>query len=281
MAGLQFVAFSDDGKAVILQDENGEWIEVPITGASATPVPAPAVKVLAADLTPREIQSRIRAGISAEQLASESGAALERIMMFAPPILLERSHVAGKAGRTVVRRAGGSAPLADVVEARLEPLGVDLGLLNWDSFRREDGKWTVLLSYPSSEGPRVATWLFDLRNSAIVPADDEARWLTGEVLAKGETSHPSHPTLVSHRLSVVKDTETIAVPAISEPVEIVADDERPVDLFDDAIEPEPEPAGDEHIEQSEFDRQTKAEPDERKRSKLPSWDEILFGSKDD
>ena len=45
-------------------------------------------------LRPRDIQSRIRAGASVEQLAAAAGVSPERVMRFAHPVLLERSRAA-------------------------------------------------------------------------------------------------------------------------------------------------------------------------------------------
>lgn len=183
MSDLQFVAISDDGKMIILQTQSGEWIEVPFDPtlvAPSQPAAQPTPTVTAEELSPREIQARIRSGSSVEELAETTGSTVERIMAFAPPILLERSHVAQKASRTIVRRSNGAAALEDIIEARLESHHVDIEAINWDSFRREDGRWTVIVTYPSKEGLREARWLFDVRNSALVPADDEARWLMGE-----------------------------------------------------------------------------------------------------
>lgn len=191
MSDLQFVAISDDGKMIILQTPNGEWIEVPFDPAlvapTRIPVEAPAASNELIELSPREIQARVRGGVSVEELARISGSSDERIMAFAAPILMERQHVALRAGRTIIRRASGAGPLSDVIEARLDPHGVVPADIEWDSFRREDGRWTVIVKYPSKEGEREAHWLFDVRNSALVPADDEARWLVGEVPAGRQT----------------------------------------------------------------------------------------------
>ncbi len=192
MSDLQFVAISDDGKMIILQTPNGEWIEVPFDASLVAPTripmeaPTPSTELI--ELSPREIQARVRSGMSVDELARMSGSTDERIMAFAAPILMERQHVALRAGRTIIRRASGAGPLSDVIEARLDPHGVTPADVEWDSFRREDGRWTVIVKYPSKEGEREAHWLFDVRNSALVPADDEARWLVGEVPAGRQTS---------------------------------------------------------------------------------------------
>lgn len=314
MSDLQFVAFSDDGKAVILQNDAGEWIEVPITEQRPTSVsPIRPVVESSEQLTPREIQSRIRAGASPEEVSAESGVPLERVMTFAPPIIMERRHVASKAMKTIVRRANGSGALGEVVNSRLEPLGVDPLTLDWDSYRREDGRWNVTLNYPTSEGQRYASWLYDVRNSALVPADDEARWLIGEPLPKGSQSHPEHPTLVVPHLSVVKasavetrvEIEQEEPPAevapvrplreaepeapeasdglfafeVEEQVDVLqldpTDTEHSIDVNQDVV------AESEGEVEGEFERLTRPEPQEKRRSRLPSWDEILFGKSDD
>lgn len=274
MSGLEFVAFSNDGKVVILQNEKGEWVEVPITEQTAAVAPQPPRSESLQNLTPREIQSRIRAGSTAEDLAAMSDTPIERVMMFAPPILLERKHVADKASSSVVRRANGSGRLREVVSARLEPMGVNPADLNWDSYRREDGRWTILLSYPTVEGARVATWLYDAKNAALVPADDEARWLVGDPLPKSApVTTSTEPTVSVPRLQVVRDTEEIDRAALVEPKADVTDVQEqeletlfdepdvPVEVESDLTAPEPEP-----------------EPAPRR--KLPTWDEILFGGAD-
>ena len=45
-------------------------------------------------LSPKDIQARIRAGASVEQVATASGSDIARIARFAHPVLLERSRAA-------------------------------------------------------------------------------------------------------------------------------------------------------------------------------------------
>jgi hypothetical protein len=212
VSDLQFVAISDDGKMIILQTADGQWIEVPFD-ASLVANTSERAEVIALEpqsdqqiaMSPREIQARIRGGSSVEEVAQMSGSSAERIMAYAPPILLERTHVAIKAAKTIVRRASGAGPLADVIHARLAPLGVLIDDIAWDSFRREDGRWSVVVRYPTKEGQRTAIWLFDVRNSALVPGDDEARWLVGEAGSKAAhaaSADPNSTPTITHLVSV-------------------------------------------------------------------------------
>jgi hypothetical protein len=49
---------------------------------------------------------------------------------------------------------------------------------SWDSWRREDGKWTVVVA--TDVVPAPATFLFDVKGRYILPADDAALELIGD-----------------------------------------------------------------------------------------------------
>src|SRR6266516_4596079 len=96
-------------------------------------------------LRPKEIQARVRAGESPEQVAADARVPLDRVLRFAYPVVQERLRVAAQARATRVRR-GGSTPaetLAELVGERLVDRGTDAATLAWDAWRREDGSWTV------------------------------------------------------------------------------------------------------------------------------------------
>lgn len=309
VSDLQFVAISDDGKMIILQTADGQWIEVPfdaqLVGADtprAEVVALPTSNDEVLTMSPREIQGRIRAGSSVEEVAQMSGSTVERIMAYAPPILLERSHVATKAAKTIVRRASGAGPLADVIHARLAPLGVAIDDIDWDAFRREDGRWSVIVHYPTKEGLRRAVWLFDVRNSALVPGDDEARWLIGESGAKAAATSSADPNTtptVTHLMAVPNLREPAAHEQPTDPllnlklapqdleVEKVADEEdfdQSVVVHDEDFNQDEVSEIDAEVESAEvpqesaFERLTKPDTSDSKRPRVPSWDEILFGA---
>lgn len=317
MSELEFVAFSDDGKMIILQTGEGNWVEVPITEPKAS-YAAPDELASDVELSPREIQSRIRAGVNPAELAATTGNSLERIMSFAPPILLERSHVASKATKTVIRRSNGSGTLGEIVRAKLESAGVQDDAIIWDSYRRDDGRWSVTVSFPSDHGPRMAAWLFDVRNNALVAADEDARWLTGDQHRGSEEgiSQNTKPTETVEFLapvtSITEMRETTKGELISDEVETV---ERPTTeisqvTVDDSHETQAENMvenqhSDEFLDpviaeltsttpqilgegnsadlggvdsQSEPPKNDDSEANSDVRPpKIPSWDEILFG----
>ena len=85
-------------------------------------------------------------------------------------MLAERAHVAERAQRSSVRRKGGdgaSRLLGDAVAERLRERNISPASVEWDAWRREDGRWTLVADYRSGESPgtpsssstrRAATW---------------------------------------------------------------------------------------------------------------------------
>ena len=87
-------------------------------------------------LRPKEIQARIRAGETVEEIADAAGIPVERVRWFEGPVLAERGYVAQQAQTAFVRCQGDSTPgprLGEVVaerltEPRCRPRGRAVGL---------------------------------------------------------------------------------------------------------------------------------------------------------
>ncbi len=113
-------------------------------------------------LRPREIQTRIRAGESVDDVARAAGVPVERIEPYAGPVLAEREHIAAQAQRGSVRRRGetaGHRMLRTAVAERLCRPGASTrrpcaGI----RLRMEDGRWSVSASYASGEATREAVF---------------------------------------------------------------------------------------------------------------------------
>lgn len=136
-------------------------------------------------LRPRDIQARIRAGESPEDVAAVAGTPVERVMIFATPVLAERAHVARGAQTASVRRrsadpASTVRTLGPAAATRLREEGVDPGSIEWDAWRREDGRWTLVASYHHEGEGRRAEFSLDQPGHFVVADDDEGRWLVGD-----------------------------------------------------------------------------------------------------
>lgn len=280
MAALEFVRISNDGMQIIVRDEHGKESALPMDDRiAAAMIPRTSPSAGPDALSPRDIQSRIRAGADVRTLAETTGTSLDRIMAFAVPILQERAHIAVRARGTLIRRASGVGSLEDIVIARLQPLGVTTAEAHWDSRRLDDGRWEIKLTYDTNEGGRTATWLFDSKANVISPNDDEAHWLLGEPPAAASRVRE---TITKPTIPVFRETEPEQAPdnvvsfsrAREERVSVEPELDDPVEDFT----PDELPS-DEILDETPLDEPAN-QPKSRKgqRKSIPSWDEILFGS---
>ena len=125
---LRLVAVTPTRTHLVLEDSESRQFQLPVDARLANALRAPDRSpsaqleiALESQLTPREIQSRVRGGHSVEEVAVAAGIAAERVERYATPVLAERAHVVEQARRAPARRAtAGSAPaLGEVVDLRL------------------------------------------------------------------------------------------------------------------------------------------------------------------
>ncbi|HEX8487742.1 MAG TPA: septation protein SepH [Propionibacteriaceae bacterium] len=189
MRSARPVGLSQDGSTLIVATPTGEELAIAVDDRLHAVLRGdqPRLGQLEIEmdnvLTPRDIQSRIRAGESLEDVARVAGLPADRVERFAAPVLAEREHIALTAMAASVRRRGetsGHRLLRLAVTERLAKRGVDIDSVDWDAFRREDGRWSVSASYSSGESSRQAVFAFDAQGRFSVADNDEARWVIGE-----------------------------------------------------------------------------------------------------
>ncbi|WGW13343.1 septation protein SepH [Saxibacter everestensis] len=129
---------------------------------------------------PRDIQAKIRGGLTAEEVAEQAGVPIEQVRRYEGPVLGERAHIAEQAGRVLVYSVENPndkpRPLIELVSERLRLRDVDLDSASWDAWRKPDGHWFVELSFSVGTKIRSASWTYN--RGSIVAEDDEARWLS-------------------------------------------------------------------------------------------------------
>lgn len=186
MRELTFIGLSSDGRHLLLMSrEAGEYLlRIDDRLASALRREGERLRGQPTDLgpmpanpTPREIQERIRAGMSVNAIAAAAGVGEESVARFATAVLAERAFIADRAGETTIRFEDRAIPLTRAVTERLTPTGVEADRVRWDAWRRADGDWTVVCAYPFDQGERIATFGFDPAGRRVWPDDDAARWI--------------------------------------------------------------------------------------------------------
>lgn len=128
-------------------------------------------------LRPKDIQSRIRAGASVEELAEASGVDVSKIERFANPVLLERQRAAELATAAHPVLADGPAveTLLETINHSLTERGLSAEVTSWDAWRTEDGRWTVRMSWQAGMSENFAHFRFTPgAHGGTVTAIDEA-----------------------------------------------------------------------------------------------------------
>lgn len=205
MPELRVVAVSNDGTRLVLKAADSTEYTLPIDERLRAAVRNDRARLgqieieVESHLRPRDIQARIRAGASAEEVAQFAGIPVDRVRRFEGPVLAERAFMAERARKTPVRRPGENTgpQLGEAVQERLLLRGADRETAQWDSWRRDDGTWEVLLVYRVAGEPHSASWTYDAPRRLVQAVDDEARSLIGETddVAAPEPSFPFVPRI--------------------------------------------------------------------------------------
>ncbi|HET6627420.1 MAG TPA: septation protein SepH [Nocardioidaceae bacterium] len=240
MQDLTLVGLTEDKTKLVLVSDSGEEYALPADARLRSALRGDHARLgqleiqMESTLRPRDIQARIRSGETPEAVAAAAQTTIDKIMGYATPVLAERAHIADRAQRSSVRRRAGDGParlLGDAVAERLRGRNVDPDSVEWDAWRREDGRWTLVADYRSGESTRHAEFLFDAPGRYVVPEDDEAKWLVGEQTSrKGPQPRGAGST---RRLSAVSAEDELplgedAIGLVSDTSS--ADEEKTVDL---------------------------------------------------
>ena len=264
---------TEDGLHLSLHDNDGNEFTIRVSDTLRATVNQQRLMAVPTNLEPtvsiKEIQRLLRAGQTADQIAREYDVSIEKIERFAGPILSERIYIIDQAQQIVIRKEGGrdAVTLLGVVISRLAPRNIDSSELSWDTWRLEDGTWTIELHYPNNTGVGIAQWSFDATLRTVISMDENARWMMGDEPTPRQLPTPGFvPTEASH------PSERRVIDVYSE--------FRKENLQDD-IEEEIAP-----IREVPRLAVIREEPDDEAsrdgitaRAKVPSWDEIMFGIK--
>jgi hypothetical protein len=282
MKDLRVVGRTEDGTQIELADGDGQTFFVRISDNLKALVNQPRLVSVTpyedrATYSVKEIQSRLRSGESAAAISTTTDWSLEKIEKFSGPIMQERAYVIGLALQTQLRRDSSAPTLATATIAQLQPRGVDMSEVDWNTHRNDDATWTIVLQYPTSDGrgSAEANWIFDSDNRTLVADDDGARWISGD-------EKPLRPNTPSHGM-VFGGEQSAPAPrltAYSESVTVIEN----VSL---SVVPDHQVSEDKDEDQEIQETPTESIPSDAKkdgvtkRIRIPSWDDIMFGTKKD
>jgi hypothetical protein len=257
---LRLTGRSSDGTELELVDQVGNHYSLRISDTLRATVNQPRLSAVTdfeevVTTTVKEVQARLRGGESIDSISRTTDWSVEKIENYAGPILQERAFIISQALATQIRREPHAPYLETAVTNQLAPRGVDMNSVEWNTLRLPDGNWKLTLYYPlrdgsPSEAKGEAVWLFNLGRRALSAQDDGARWIGGE-------AKPKTPV---QTFGNIPQTEPPRLVSIKEDVAPYA--------------PTPLTTVDGIDEEAKRDGVTR-------RIKIPSWDDIMFGKKDE
>jgi Protein of unknown function (DUF3071) len=317
MRALRVVGLNDDGTSVICEDPvRGERYTIPCDErlrAAARGDVARLGQITAENevqMRPREIQARIRAGESVEQVAAAAGLPTHRVERFAYPVLLERSRTAELAQRAHPIREDGPdvQTLGEVIAHSFGMRGQDYAAGHWDSWRGEDGKWIIQLHWQAGRSENRAHWAFHpgAHGGTVTAIDDHAIDLLDPSpnrplrtvrpvtelarqaleLEQQQASQPQLPlpaTVVEPQVQVQVPVQPSAPPVVEPevaakveqpPAPPITDPEPAEQPPSAAKTPQPEPQ-----QGAQHGRKAEAPPRRGKKNHpiVPSWEDVLLG----
>jgi hypothetical protein len=215
-------------------------------------------------MRPREIQARIRAGASVEQVATAAGVPCERIERFAYPVLLERSRIAQLAQHAHPVRADGPdvRTLDAVVTETFRRRGHDLSAVDWDAWRADDGKWVVQLRWQAGRSENRAHWTLHpgAHGGTVTAIDNHA---TDLIDPQPTVPSPAEPAIRSLPAEPAIRSLRTVLPA-QEPVE-------------ERVVPDDGPAYRATDQRDQSGQQPPPKRARKDRAIVPSWEDVLLG----
>ena len=183
MKKLELLGLGPDGETLTLNDAEGNRYILPITDLLRATLrrDRPVVENPSESkrqMTPREIQSYIREGLSVDDVCELSALPASRVNPLAFPIVAEREYTAQLARSFSIGHDSAGLTLEELVASRLVGRGVNPNDITWDSLRKNGEPWTLVVVFVTGDREHRATWHVDLERRLLEALDDEAAWLS-------------------------------------------------------------------------------------------------------
>lgn len=314
-----------NGTVLIVSDDEGNEHSVPVDETTLrrlrTSSTAETPRV-----SPRDIQSHLRSGLSAEEVSALTGATPEQIERYEGPVQAEKDFIISSAQ---------SVPTQHHVETDTGSITSDFGSLltlrlselnvtsqRWATWRDENGTWILKLEFVANSIDHDARWAFDSKKRTLQPLNSDATTLsqkgdlsTGLIpkLRAVHTDSVADTVIINQTVSDLRDdetqedTDTQSATSSSPTADLLEAlrkrrterESTPAWLRDDVAQSKDKAtdtsvhSGDtvslddslhftETIEVTDAITGNDSQPQNRKgRASLPSWDDIVFGTKSD
>lgn len=197
MIDLDLLGVGADEETLVFTDSEGHRYTTPITDElrGAVRRDRPRIEAMSEDkpLRPREIQALLRSGARAVDIAREHNVEVSQITRYEAPVQAEKDYALSRALSSHIGSLPDSPVMGDLVVDRLAARGVSPDSLNWSASRQPDSPWVIQLTFVQGAVEHGAQWR--LPSSGHLEAiDEEARWLTETASPTGVQTFAALPT---------------------------------------------------------------------------------------
>ena len=306
MIQLQFLGRSADGAELIFTNDEGQRFQAAITDELRSAI-ALATIAMAEEpssktpVSPGRIQSLLRSGLTTHEVAEMTGTEHERVLRYFPPVAAEINLAVTRAQQSRVGTELDAPLMGDLVVDRLASRGIDVDSLSWTAARNEDNEWVVTLSFADDDLSRTAQWVLNSTLGSVTALDSAATELTETVAppstvralfapasAVPASPHEAHGLPTPRTNDMAQQEKLLAdLNAARGKRQVVFEDIDGLDLDEESqtiedpdtlplpAETPPAPASKQPAEPAPATKRR------RGRKPVPTWDEIVFGTRSD
>ena len=169
MEELSVIEVTRDGIIVVTRD--GQRFSIALDDSLRSKLGHSSPSTTAVTVSPKEIQSLLRSGLSVDDVASRTGTSADHIKRFEGPIVAELAFVLERALAVPVVADGVDSTFGQEIAARVSDQGGQV--VRWQAFRIND-EWVVGVRCLIGAVEEDATWSFDPRKMTLVPSNAAA-----------------------------------------------------------------------------------------------------------
>ncbi|MEU6645255.1 septation protein SepH [Saccharomonospora sp. NPDC046836] len=278
MRTLRVVGLHEDGKSIVCEDPaRRERFLLPADERLRAAARGDITRLgqieieLETQMRPREIQARIRAGESVEQVAAAAGVPVQRVERFAHPVLLERSRTAELAQQAHPVREDGPdvQTLGEVVAHSFGMRGQDYAQATWDAWRGDDGRWIIGLHWYAGRSENRAHWSFSpgAHGGTVTAIDEHA-----EALLDPTSYRMPRAVELRGEADVEQPMLDYGLPTGGTVIEAPIPEPDTDDTTETAYRPGNQPAAGNGQYQA-----AKPKPKKSRHPAVPAWEDVLLG----
>lgn len=166
----------DDG-VIVAADSDGVEYRIAVDEVTLSRLKRPSAAVAQTRVSPRDIQTQLRAGLTREEVADLTGATLDEVARFEGPVLAELEYIINAA---LALPASSDDSFGDdrnvTVGARVRTQIENAGGSDerWASWRNPAGEWHVKCTFVVAGIAHEGRWSFEPKHHQLSPLNDEA-----------------------------------------------------------------------------------------------------------